>query len=100
MTLALDFEKSTSGNKITHNLDYGAVRVKGKMLNERFDIRYNGLSLNSDLWTLAFDASWVPKTDRERLSLYFRDEITLNEQWTVVGDVRFDETSFDPQIND
>ncbi|MCY4266050.1 MAG: hypothetical protein OXE78_14535, partial [Gammaproteobacteria bacterium] len=62
------------------NPEQGEGKVKGKKPNQRLEIRNNRLSFDSDLWTLAFDASRVPKTDREQLSLYFRDEITLNEQ--------------------
>lgn len=100
VTFALDFEKALDANGLQHNLDYGVLWVEGEMLNERFDVRYGGLTTSSGLRSFTFDQSWVPKTDREQFSLYLRDEVILNDQWTIVGGIRYDETSFEPLVND
>lgn len=99
-TLGLDFAKQIQVGGTTHDLAYGLEYEQSHVANELFDIRYNGLTIDSGQRSFTVDPTWVPETDTDQFTAYALDQIALNESLTVAGGVRFDTTRYAPQVSD
>ncbi|MEM7430662.1 MAG: TonB-dependent hemoglobin/transferrin/lactoferrin family receptor [Pseudomonadota bacterium] len=97
-TVGIDFNKSVTTGSVGHNFAYGVQYREATMTNRLYDIRYNGLTMDTGLRSRNIDDTWVPDTDSEQLTFYVRDEIALNDKWTMVAGLRHDNTEYDPQV--
>ncbi|MEM7707466.1 MAG: TonB-dependent hemoglobin/transferrin/lactoferrin family receptor [Pseudomonadota bacterium] len=100
VTVGVDFTKSLDWGSLNHQISYGAEYQQGDVQNRRFDIRFNTLSPDSGLRSFVEDRSWVPDTESTQFTVYARDEVELNDQWSVFGGFRYETTEYDPQVND
>ncbi|WP_416306172.1 TonB-dependent hemoglobin/transferrin/lactoferrin family receptor [Neptunicella sp. SCSIO 80796] len=102
VNVTADFTKYVKDGDISHDLAYGLISQTGEVENHLQDIRYNGLDKDSGLREgyPEIDPSWVPKTDNDNWTVYFRDLIQLNEQFTVVVGLRYDNTRYSPETDD
>ncbi|MEM9172382.1 MAG: TonB-dependent hemoglobin/transferrin/lactoferrin family receptor [Pseudomonadota bacterium] len=96
--VSLDFDKAFNIGDMANTFVYGLQYRDGTVTNRLYDIRYNGLSMDSGERSFNVDNTWVPDTDSTRFTLYARDEIALNDQWTLVAGLRYDNTEYDPQV--
>ena len=99
-TFGIDFSKALQFGDVSHDLAYGIEYERSKAVNELFDIRYNGLSMDSGLRSFTEDPTWIPKTDIDQFTAYLHDQITLTDGLTLAGGVRFDTTGYDPKVSD
>ncbi|MBL4827199.1 MAG: TonB-dependent hemoglobin/transferrin/lactoferrin family receptor [Spongiibacteraceae bacterium] len=97
--LTLAFEKNF-GNNMTHALSYGITYEQTSVENELYDIRYASVTRNSEQTQNLRDPSWIPETDKTIFSAYFLDIIDINEQLSVNAGVRYDDTQYEPTVNE
>ena len=95
----LDLIKSFDTGSLTHSLVYGFEVRNGSGQNSLFDIRRATLSPTSAQTDFIVDPTWVPQTDTDRLSVYIRDEIVINETWNAFVGLRYDNTEYDPEVS-
>ncbi|WP_340680178.1 TonB-dependent hemoglobin/transferrin/lactoferrin family receptor [Paraglaciecola sp.] len=102
VNLTADFTKIIRSQGLSHDLVYGFSGQSGEVENNLQDIRYNGLTRDTGLRSgyPIIDPSWVPKTETDTWTLYFRDLIEVTDQLTLVAGLRYDNTRYSPQIND
>ena len=72
--------------------------MQGEGENRLFDIRNTTLEASSPIMSFNTDDSWVPTTDTDRVSLYARDDIVINENWNAFVGIRHDTTDYSPQV--
>ncbi|MEM9530587.1 MAG: TonB-dependent hemoglobin/transferrin/lactoferrin family receptor [Pseudomonadota bacterium] len=99
-TFGVDLTKSAQFGGMDHSFTYGAEYQRGDVANRLFDVRFNTLSMDSGLRSFNVDNTWVPDTDSTQFTLYARDEVALNDQWTVFGGFRYDTTEYEPEVAD
>jgi hemoglobin/transferrin/lactoferrin receptor protein len=100
-SLSIDFGKTFTGDVI-HEIVYGGSYQASSFLNVMYDIRYNDTSKDSgvkDLYPIR-DAAFVPKSDKTAISFYIADLIQLSDQLTANIGLRYDNTEYDPTIDD
>ncbi|MEM9207936.1 MAG: TonB-dependent hemoglobin/transferrin/lactoferrin family receptor [Pseudomonadota bacterium] len=97
-TVGVDFGKLVEAGSVTHDLVYGLEYQTGTVTNRLYDIRYNTTSNESGLRSFNVDNTWVPDTDTTQFTLYARDQVQLNEKWSLVAGVRVDSTEYEPEV--
>lgn len=99
--LKVDFSKTINGN-LTHELVYGASYQASSFLNVMYDIRYNSTTTDSGLINKypVRDPAFIPESDKTAISFYLADSIKFNDQFRAHMGVRYDNTEYDPNIDD
>lgn len=100
-SLTVDFSKTLSGD-INHEIVYGMSYLNSSFINVMHDIRYNDTTKGSGLrdgYPIR-DPAFVPESDKKALSFYIADLIEFNEQLTANIGVRYDNTEYDPTIDE
>ncbi|MBE1299459.1 MAG: TonB-dependent hemoglobin/transferrin/lactoferrin family receptor [Alteromonadaceae bacterium] len=101
-SFSLDFDKALQLGNFLHELAFGISSENREVSNFLQDIRYNGTTVDSGLRDgyPIVDPAWVPDTESDSLSLYLTDSIDLSKALTLNAGIRYDETSYSPEVGD
>lgn len=97
-SFSIDFGKTIDN----HELLYGASYQSSSFLNVMYDIRYNDTSTSSGFrqgYPIR-DPAFIPESDKTAFSVYVADLIQINDQLNANVGVRYDNTEYDPTIDD
>lgn len=99
-TFGIDFTRELQLGSVRHDLVYGMEYERSRAINKLFDVRYNGMSVDSGLRSFTVDPTWIPETNIDQFTAYLHDQITLTDRFTLAGGGRYDTTSYDPVVSE